>query len=121
MSKSLDFFKGILYNCAGRSKGGRFTSRTGFFALKKGGTKPKKDSEKSRKFFLENAKKSLTNLLGCGKMFRLSVATDAKHLTDVSAKNIDNCIEQVKVGKNIFSVNMQITITNCEFASNKKE
>lgn len=39
-------------------------------------------------------------------MFRLSVATDAKHLTDVSAKNIDNCIEQVKVGKNIFSVNM---------------
>ena len=45
----------------------------------------------------------------------------AKHLTDVSAKNIDNCIEQVKVGKNIFSVNMQITITNCEFASNKKE
>ena len=52
-------------------------------------------------------------------MFRLSVATDAKHLTDVSAKNIDNCIEQVKVGKNIFSVNMQITI--CEFASNKKE
>ena len=47
-------------------------------------------------------------------MFRLSVATDAKHLTDVSAKNIDNCIEQVKVGKNIFSVNMQITITNCE-------
>lgn len=54
-------------------------------------------------------------------MFRLSVATESKNLTDVSAKNIDNCIEQVKVGKNIFSVNMQITITNCEFASNKKE
>lgn len=49
-----------------------------FFALKKGGTKPKKDSEKSQKIFLENAKKSLTNLLACGKMFRLSVATESK-------------------------------------------
>lgn len=92
-----------------------------FFCVKKGRNKAEKGLRKKSKIFLENAKKSLTNLLGCGKMFRLSVATDAKHLTDVSAKNIDNCIEQVKVGKNIFSVNMQITITNCEFASNKKE
>ena len=50
------------------------------FCVKKGRNKAEKGLEKSRNFFfLENAKKSLTNLLGCGKMFRLSVATDAKH------------------------------------------